>query len=91
MSIGDDSVPPMLTFHDVASLHKLLVVEEDVQSINRLTFILRSYGGTLRTRATTTEEGVLNPHPHSGSLARKSLTTVGVKGAEGPRLKAVRS
>ena len=48
--IGDDTIPPILTFHNVELLHHRLVVLEDTKSIKRLDYVLRCYSGLVRAR-----------------------------------------
>lgn len=54
IEIGDDTVPPMLTFRDVEVLHHRFVVEEDEKALAKLTYHVRSYQGAIRSRKAST-------------------------------------
>ncbi|KZT37148.1 hypothetical protein SISSUDRAFT_1048902 [Sistotremastrum suecicum HHB10207 ss-3] len=64
--IGDDTVPPMLTFRDVEVLHHRFVIEEDEKALGRLTYHCRSYQGAIRARkARTLKTQPMSPTPLS--------------------------
>lgn len=46
----DDSVPPFLTFKDVEFLHHRLIAANRLADVKYLTWLLRSYSGSLRER-----------------------------------------
>jgi hypothetical protein len=48
--VDDDTVPPILVFTDVSSLHRALVQAQRISDINDLTYILHSYAGSVRDR-----------------------------------------
>ena len=58
--VGDDLVPPMLTFRDVETLHHRLVLINDKVGLNGLTYVLRSYQGNLRMRRKETLNAVVS-------------------------------
>jgi hypothetical protein len=49
-SVADDTVPPMLLFKDVASLHQRLVQSERHKDVKYLTGVTKSYEGYLMLR-----------------------------------------
>lgn len=58
----DDSVPPFLTFKDVESLHHRLIAENRLIDVKYLTWLLKSYSGSLRKRRERTlQQGVVRP------------------------------
>ena len=55
----DDSVPPFLTFKDVEFLHHRLIAENRLADAKYLTWLLKSYSGSLRRRRERTlQQGV---------------------------------
>jgi len=57
----DDSVPPFLTFKDVEFLHHRLITENRLVDVKYLTWILKSYSGSLRKRRERTlRQGVVH-------------------------------
>lgn len=48
--VDDDSVPPILVFTDVATLHNSLVRKERVDDVGYLTWLLHTYAGGVRDR-----------------------------------------
>lgn len=61
----DDSVPPFLTFKDVEFLHHRLLAKNRMADVKYLTWLLKSYSGSLRMRRERTlQQGVA--HPLSG-------------------------
>lgn len=61
----DDSVPPFLTFKDVEFLHHRLIAENRLDDVKYLTWLLRSYSGSLRIRRELTLQQVV-ARPQSG-------------------------
>ena len=57
----DDSVPPFLTFKDVEFLHHRLISENRLADVKYLTWLLKSYSGSLRRRRERTlQRGVVH-------------------------------
>lgn len=55
----DDSVPPFLTFKDVEYLHHRLIAENRLTDVKYLTWLIKSYSGSLRRRRERTlQQGV---------------------------------
>ncbi|KIM29206.1 hypothetical protein M408DRAFT_23013 [Serendipita vermifera MAFF 305830] len=48
--IDDDSVPPILAFTDVATLHKALLHAQRSEDVGYLTYLLHAYAGGVRDR-----------------------------------------
>ena len=61
--VGDDTVPPMLTFRDVEALHLKLVMKENVKGVRSLTFVIESYAGSLRMRRKSSLTATAPSHP----------------------------
>ncbi|KAF9784662.1 hypothetical protein BJ322DRAFT_1021370 [Thelephora terrestris] len=60
----DDSVPPFLTFKDVEFLHHRLVAANRLADVRYLTWLLKSYSGSLqRRRERTLQQGVARSSP----------------------------
>lgn len=58
----DDNVPPFLTFMDLRFLHQRLVVANRLNDVKYLTWVLKSYSGTLKMRREQTlQQGVARP------------------------------
>ncbi|KAG8788721.1 hypothetical protein FRC19_003919 [Serendipita sp. 401] len=49
-TIDDDTVPPILVFSDMSSLHQALVQVQRAKDIDYLTFLLHAYAGYVRDR-----------------------------------------
>lgn len=59
VEVVDDSVPPFLTFKDVDILHQRLIAANRPADIKYLTWLLKSYSGSLRMRRERTlQQGV---------------------------------
>ena len=57
--VVDDSVPPFLSFKDVELLHHRLIVAKRPADVKYLTWLLKSYSGSLRRRRERTlQQGV---------------------------------
>lgn len=61
--IGDDTIPPMLSFRDVEVLHLRLVAKEDVKAIRSLGYVIESYQGSLRMRKKKAVTATAPEHP----------------------------
>jgi len=60
----DDSVPPFLTFKDVEFLHHRLIAANRLADVKYLTWLLKSYSGSLRRRRERTlQQGVAHSPP----------------------------
>ena len=64
----DDSVPPFLTFKDVEFLHHRLIIANRLNDAKYLTWLVKSYSGSLRKRREgTLQQGVARPRRAGGS------------------------